>query len=67
MFKAPTLPVVAVPPTVPAHTHNPPTMEPPVAKKLRQAVHPIAVGSGGTTNTTGLTQQQQVCFKTNFN
>ncbi|KAI3410351.1 hypothetical protein GPALN_004452 [Globodera pallida] len=43
--QAPTLPV-AVPPTVPAHTHNPPTIEPPATKKLRQAPHP-SMGSGG--------------------
>ncbi|KAL3072663.1 hypothetical protein niasHS_017637 [Heterodera schachtii] len=64
--QAPTLPV-AVPPTVPAHTHNPPTMEPPAAKKLRQAPHPM--GSGGTMKTavqqmgggsSGMPQQQMM-------
>uniref|UniRef100_A0A914HJ27 Cyclin-dependent kinase 8 n=1 Tax=Globodera rostochiensis TaxID=31243 RepID=A0A914HJ27_GLORO len=44
--QAPTLPV-AVPPTVPAHTHNPPTIEPPATKKLRQAPHPSMNSSGG--------------------
>nr|CAD2152555.1 unnamed protein product [Meloidogyne enterolobii] len=60
--QAPTLPVVAVPPTVPAHTHNPPTMEPPAAKKLRQQQHQV-IHSGGGTNTSSLTQQHQQQIK----
>uniref|UniRef100_A0A914M6Z6 Cyclin-dependent kinase 8 n=1 Tax=Meloidogyne incognita TaxID=6306 RepID=A0A914M6Z6_MELIC len=59
--QAPTLPVVAVPPTVPAHTHNPPTMEPPAVKKLRQQQQ--VIHGGGGTNTSSLTQQQQQQIK----
>uniref|UniRef100_A0A915NU90 Cyclin-dependent kinase 8 n=1 Tax=Meloidogyne floridensis TaxID=298350 RepID=A0A915NU90_9BILA len=59
--QAPTLPVVAVPPTVPAHTHNPPTMEPPAAKKLRQQQQ--VIHGGGTTNSSSLTQQHQQQIK----
>ncbi|KAF7634908.1 Protein kinase domain-containing protein [Meloidogyne graminicola] len=65
--QAPTLPVVAVPPTVPAHVHNPPTMEiPPAAKKLRQSMHPINIVGGTLTNNVNQQQQQQVFFNSFF-
>lgn len=60
--QAPTLPVVAVPPTVPAHTHNPPTMEPPPGKKLRQQV--VHTGGGGTQQQQQIQQQNQQAMMT---